>query len=89
MKKMIYYFGITNSYILRGCEMKSIYPNLDSLMEEREIDYLDLATEIGVADTTMYRRLKGKSDMKLHEAFEICKYFDNFDVEWIFRQTKV
>jgi len=67
--------------------MKSIYPNLDSLMEERKIDYLDLATEIGVADTTMYRRLKGRSDFKLHEVSEICKYFDNFDVEWMFCRT--
>lgn len=67
--------------------MKSIYPNLDSLMEERRVDYLDLATEIGVADTTMYRRLKGRSDFKLHEVFEICKYFDNFDVEWVFSRT--
>ena len=69
--------------------MKSIYPNLDSLMKERKIDYIDLAMEIGVGDTTMYRRLKGISDLKLHEVFEICKYFENFDVEWIFRQTKL
>ena len=69
--------------------MKSIYPNLDSLMEERKIDYLDLATEIGVADTTMYRRLKGRSDFKLHEVIEICKYFDNFDVEWMFSRISL
>lgn len=64
--------------------MKSIYPNLDSLMEERELDYRDLAREMGVDDTTMYRRLKGISDMKLTEVLGICKYFNNYDIEWVF-----
>ena len=64
--------------------MKSVYPNLDSLMEERGIDYRDLAREAKVDDTTMYRRLKGISDMKLTEVFEICKYFNDFDIEKVF-----
>lgn len=64
--------------------MKSVYPNLDSLMEERGIDYLDLARETGIGDTTMYRRMKGTSDLKLKEVLEICKYFDNFNTEWMF-----
>lgn len=64
--------------------MKSIYPNLDSLMGKKGIDYLDLAQETGIDDTTMYRRLKGISDWKLHEVLKITEYFGNSDVKWTF-----
>ena len=64
--------------------MKSVYPNLDSLMEERGIDYPALAAAVGMGDTTMYRRLKGTSDWKLHEISKMCEYFGNSDVKWMF-----
>lgn len=69
--------------------MKSIYPNLDSLMEEKGIDYRVLAKETNTDDTTMYRRLKGVSDFKLCEILKICKYFNNYDLERVFTRKQL
>ena len=64
--------------------MQSIYLNLDSMMSQRNIDYLGLATETGIKKTTMYRRMKGVSDWRLWEVFQICEYFDSYDIPQMF-----
>ena len=47
--------------------MTIIYPNLASELKARNLSFVKLAKIIGMAKTTMYRRLCGESEWKLHE----------------------
>lgn len=52
------------------------FPNIEKEMKKRNMDYRDLAKVIGVNDMQAYRRLRGKVNWKLEEAYRVCKYFD-------------
>ena len=64
--------------------MQSIYPNLDKLMIDHNIDYTQLAKEVGLGNLAMYRRLKGIVNFSLPEALAVCRYFNNSNATEIF-----
>lgn len=64
--------------------MESVFPNIDSELKKRNIDYRDLARVAGVNELQMYRRLKGHSKWQLLEAARVCRFFDNYDIDTLF-----
>ncbi len=66
--------------------MNSIYPNLDAEMAKRNIDYRDLAKEIGISDMAMYRRMIGVTKWSLHEAIRISWLLNGVDIYKLFEK---
>ena len=64
--------------------LQSIYPNLDKQMADHNIDYTQLAREIGLGNLAMYRRLKGIVNWSLPEALAVCQFFDNANATELF-----
>ena len=64
--------------------LQSIYPNLDKLMADHDIDYTQLAKELGLGNLAMYRRLKGTVNWSLPEVLAVCRYFNNPNATEIF-----
>lgn len=64
--------------------MESNFPNIDSELKKRNIDYRELARVAGVSELQMYRRLKGHTKWQLSEAAKICRFLDNYDVVTLF-----
>ena len=66
--------------------MNSIYPNLDIEMAKRNIDYRDLAKEVGISDMAMYRRMIGVTKWSLHEAIRISWFLNGVDIYQLFEK---
>lgn len=64
--------------------MTIIYPNLASELKARNLSFVKLAKIIGMAKTTMYRRLCGESEWKLHEVLTICGALNLYDIHYLF-----
>ena len=67
--------------------VKSIYPNLLQMMNERDMVVSDLAAIFGISDQAMRRRLLGKlnggSDITAYECHILCEFFHK-PFEWLF-----
>lgn len=67
--------------------VKSIYPNLLQMMNERDMVVSDLAAIFGISDQAMRRRLLGKpnggSDITAYECHIMCEFFHK-PFEWLF-----
>ena len=61
-----------------------VYPNLLSVMEERYMDYRDLASVLNMEPLAVYRRMRGVTGWKLDETVRICEYFTISDLPWLF-----
>ena len=61
-----------------------VFPNLTYALVERKISYAQLAAAVGMSKSSMYRRLSGKSDWKLHEIVNICQYLNIDDAVELF-----
>jgi len=64
----------------------SIYPNLDREMAARNLDYRDLARELGISNSSMYRRMIGETKWPLHEAVKIALMMDGVDIYKLFEK---
>lgn len=64
--------------------MESLYPNLDSELSRRNLNYRDLAPVVGVSEMQMYRRLRGQTNWRLDEAVKVCLFLDSPDVSSLF-----
>lgn len=64
--------------------MKNLYPNLASELQAHNLTNAIFAKMIGMAKTTLYRRLCGETEWKLHEVVTICGILDNNDVQHLF-----
>lgn len=62
----------------------SLYPNIDSEMDKKNITYPVLAVAIGLHPMAVYRRLSGFSEWKLHEAIRVADYFGCSDMPKLF-----
>ena len=65
--------------------MRFVYPNLVSVMNERDLDYKSLAVILGISEHAAYRRLRGFAVWKLPEIVRLCQYFGVSDTAWLFR----
>ena len=67
--------------------IKTIYPNLLSMIADLDMTVADLGAIIGVSDQAMRRRLLGKShggtDITAYECHILCEYFHK-SFEWLF-----
>ena len=64
--------------------MLFVYPNLVAIMQERGLDYKDLADILGISEHASYRRLRGLTGWKLHETIHLCEFFNVSDTAWLF-----
>ena len=64
--------------------MVSLYPNLDTAVKENKLSYSQLAQEIGMSSSTIYRRLRGEGEWLLPEAVAICQRLNVKDLELLF-----
>ena len=64
--------------------MKTLYPNLASELQAQNFTYAKFARQIGMPKTTMYRRMNGETEWKLHEVVTICGALNNYDVHYLF-----
>jgi hypothetical protein len=64
--------------------MESLYPNLDSELSRRNLNYRDLAPVVGVSEMQMYRRLRGQTNWRLDEAVKVWWFLDSPDVSSLF-----
>lgn len=64
--------------------MTNIYPNLASELKAHNLTFPKLAKMIGMAKTTLYRRLSGESEWKLHEVLTICGALNLYDIHYLF-----
>ena len=64
--------------------MKTVFPNIESELKSRGMDYRQLAKEIGISDLAMYRRMAGITRWTLPEAIKISWIFDGADVNYLF-----
>lgn len=53
-----------------------MYPNLRAEMARKNISTVELAEKSGIATTTMYDKLNGKSKITLDDAYAIKKALD-------------
>lgn len=65
--------------------MLFVYPNLVSVMRDRDLDYKDLADILDISEYAAYRRLRGITGWKLHETIRLCQYFGVSDAAWLFQ----
>lgn len=65
--------------------MLFVYPNLVSVMRDRDLDYKDLADILDISEYAAYRRLRGFTGWKLHETIRLCQYFGVSDAAWLFQ----
>lgn len=68
--------------------MNSMYPNLDIEMEKRNLHYRDLAKEVGISESAMYRRMKGVTKWSLHEAIRISWMMNGVDINKLFEKKR-
>ena len=61
-----------------------VFPNLTYALVDRKISYAQLAAAVGMSKSSMYRRLSGKSDWKLHEIVNICQFLNIDDAVELF-----
>ena len=65
----------------------TIYPNLLTMITEREMSVADLGNILGVSDQAMRRRLLGKAnggtDITAYECHILCEHFHK-PFEWLF-----
>ena len=66
--------------------MDSFFPNIDSELEKRNMNYRDLARVIGISDLAMYRRMAGITKWTLHEAIKITWFFNGVDIYRLFEK---
>ena len=64
--------------------MLFVYPNLVTVMKNRDMGYKDLAIILGISEYAAYRRLRGFTGWKLDETLYLCQYFGISDVAWLF-----
>ena len=64
--------------------MLFVYPNLILLMEERNLDYNDIADILGISKYGAHRRLRGFTRWKWQETLKLCQYFGVSDTAWLF-----
>lgn len=63
--------------------MRVAYPNLNSEMSKRGLDYKDIADILGINEYAAYRRLRGIVGWKLQETLHLSQYF-GADLAWLF-----
>ena len=68
--------------------MKSLYPNIDEELKERNMDYRQLANVLGISESSMYRRMVGTTKWALHEAIRISWYFNGVDINKLFEKKE-
>lgn len=59
---------------------KKVYPNLELEMFKRKITVRDLARRIGISESSMHNKLKGRNEFLLSEMKKILDIFP--DVDW-------
>jgi predicted transcriptional regulator len=64
--------------------MKNIYPNLTSELKAQQLSFAELAKIIGMPKSTMYRRISGNTQWRLHEVLTICGTLNLYDVHYLF-----
>lgn len=64
--------------------MASIYPNLVAAVSANNLTFPKLAKAIGMPKTTLYRRISGETEWKLHEVLRICEALCHYDVNHLF-----
>ena len=64
--------------------MESIFPNIDSELNKRNMHYRDLARIAEISDLQMYRRLRGQTNWRLVEVMKICRFFEYYDIDTLF-----
>lgn len=63
---------------------RTVYPNLERAVKERNIPFSRLAREIGMTKSAMYRRLSGSAEWKLHEVVLVCQFLGTEDAIQLF-----
>ena len=61
-----------------------MYPNLELEMFKRKISAKDLAKELHISESAMYKKLRGEFDFKLSEARKLMLFFGN-NCEYLFK----
>ena len=68
--------------------MRFIFPNIESELAKRDMNYRELARIIGISDLAMYRRMVGITKWTLHEAIRISWFFNGVDVNHLFEKKE-
>ena len=68
--------------------MNSIYPNLDIEMAKRDMHYRDLAKEVGISESAMYRRMAGATKLTLHEPIKISWLMNGVVIYKLFEKRR-
>lgn len=69
--------------------MQPIYPNLDQEIKGLGLNYSELAKEVGISKSAIYRRISGQTDFKLTEVVKICQFLENSDATWLFLRLDI
>lgn len=64
--------------------MKNIYPNLASEVKAHALTIREFAQLLGMPKTTLYRRLCGETEWRLHEVLTICGILNCYNVHYLF-----
>jgi len=62
------------------------YPNLERKLAERHVMKKDIADLLGITKYGMSKKLTGKSDFKLSEAFMIADLLNEPDIRSLFQK---
>ena len=68
--------------------MKFLFPNIESELAKRDMNYRELARVIGLSDLAMYRRMVGITKWTLHEAIKISWFFNGVDINHLFEKKE-
>lgn len=69
--------------------MITCYPILRQEMQERGINYAELARVAKMSTTTLHMKMLGLRRWKLTEALRICCFFNFPDAEHLFQKKKL
>ena len=68
--------------------MKTVFPNIESELKSRNMNYRQLAKEVGISELAMYRRMVGITKWTLHEAIRLGWFFNGVDLNYLFQEKE-